>query len=128
MKIYLPIFILILLAGCSSTPEMSDELKAELYAPIICEEPDCKLLWERAMFYVSNNAGFKMQIANDSLIETFNPTDYSVKLAYRIQKQPLGGGKYKILTSAWCANLFGCHPDQYEAILKAKRYIRSGIY
>jgi len=41
MKTFLPIFILILLAGCSSTPEMPDELKAEMYAPIICEEPDC---------------------------------------------------------------------------------------
>ena len=42
------------------------------------------------MFFVSSNAGYKMQIANDILIETYNPTQYNTKLAMRVIKELLG--------------------------------------
>ena len=114
------------LSACQAIDTLDEVTQKELNTEIICTSENCELLWSRAMFFVSSKAGFKMQIANDYLIETYNPTDYSPKLAYRIQKQPLGNGNYKIMTSAWCANLFGCQPKQMQGIADAKRYIRTG--
>ncbi|MGE3666954.1 MAG: hypothetical protein AB7G51_10085 [Steroidobacteraceae bacterium] len=83
-------------------------------------------MWERATYFVSTNAGFKLQIHNDTIIETYSPTDYSTELAFSISREPLGGGRYQIWTKAWCANMFGCTPNQVEAMARAKRYIRTG--
>ena len=116
------------LLACQSTNIVDEFTQKELRTEIICTADECDLFWSRAMFFVSSKAGFKMQIANDYLIETYNPTDYSPKLAYRIQKQPLGNNKHKIITNAWCANLFGCQPNRMQGIANAKRYIRTGDF
>ena len=114
--------------GCAAQlPKLSPSLQEAYDSPLLCEsEDECKLMWERATFFVSKNAGFKMQIHNDNLIETYNPTDGSTALAFSISKEPLGGGRYRIWTKAWCANMFGCTPNQHEATARAKRYIRDG--
>ncbi|MCK7546155.1 hypothetical protein MLC59_18515 [Marinobacter bryozoorum] len=117
------------LGGCATNnqADLSPELQNELDKPLYCEgEADCKAVWERATFFVNNNAGFKLQIHNDTIIQTFNPTQNSPRLAFSISKEPLGDGRYQIWTKAWCANMFGCQPNQYEAIAKAKKYMRTG--
>ena len=116
------------LSGCAANqPKLSAELQRELDTPLYCDnEGECKIMWERATFFVNANAGFKLQIHNDTVIQTYNPTDHSVSLAFSISREPKGDGRYQIWTKAWCANMFGCQPNQYEAIAKAKRYIRTG--
>jgi hypothetical protein len=97
--------------------------REELETPLYCEgEQQCRDLWERATYYISTNAGYKMQLSNDTLIETYNSID--TRLAWKVVKKPLGKGRYQIITSAWCNNVFGCTPDSYEAILDAKRYMK----
>ena len=120
--------IAVVTAGCATQQlKLSEALQNDLDAPLICTNADeCKLMWERATFFVSENAGFKIQIHNNTLIQTFNPTNSSVKLAFNITREPLGDGKYKIWTKAWCANMFGCNPHPLEAIAKGKRYMRTG--
>ncbi|MBK6617477.1 MAG: hypothetical protein WAT53_08195 [Nitrosomonas sp.] len=116
------------LSGCASNQlKLSVELQQEIDTPLYCNsEDECKVMWERATFFVNDNAGFKLQIHNDTIIQTYNPTEYSVNLAFSISREPLGNGKYQIWTKAWCANMFGCQPNQDEAIAKAKRYMRTG--
>jgi len=115
-------------SGCATNqPKLSAELQQELDSPLYCNsEEECNLMWERATFFVTNNSGFKLQIHNDTVIQTYNPTNHSVRLAFNISREPLGNGKYQIWTKAWCANMFGCQPNQYEAVAKAKHYMRTG--
>ncbi|GAB7228177.1 hypothetical protein VrSk94_18620 [Vibrio rotiferianus] len=116
-----------LTVACQSTPELTSDLKQELETPLVCSgESECSLMWERATYFVSHNAGYKIQIHNNTLIETYNSVDSSVKLAFKVSKEPLGDGKYRIWTKAWCANIISCHPNELETIAKAKRYIRVG--
>lgn len=120
--------ILLIFSGCTTpATTLSRELRDELNTPLYCEgEDECKVMWERASFFVNTNAGFKIQIHNDTLIETYNPTDYSTRLAYSISKEPLGDGRYQIWTIAWCASMSGCTPHYNEGIARAKQYIRTG--
>jgi hypothetical protein len=120
--------IAISISSCAGVkPKLSSELQSELDAPLYCEnEQECKTMWERATYFVNANAGFKLQVLNDTIIETYNPSRYSPRLAFSISKEPLGDGRYQIWTKAWCANIFGCQPNQYEAIARLKRYMRTG--
>jgi len=119
----------LLLIGCSTPGKnMSLADQTELDIPLYCEgEQQCKDLWERATYYVSTNSRYKIQNVNDTLIETYSPTQSDTHLAWKIIKKPLGGGKYHIQTVAWCNNVFGCYPDSYEAMLNAKRYMKEGL-
>lgn len=116
-------------SGCATNPtNLPPELQSEIDTPLYCQgENECKTMWERATFFVNANAGFKLQVHNDTIIQTYNPSDNSPRLAFSISKEPLGDGKYQIWTKAWCANMFGCHPNQYEAVARAKRYMRTGV-
>ena len=71
------------LTGCATNqPKLSADLQRELDTPLYCSsESECKILWERATFFVNANAGFKLQIHNDTVIQTYNPTNHSVSLA-----------------------------------------------
>lgn len=116
-----------LIAGCAAAPKMDTELLREYESPLYCgNDAECKVMWERATYFVTANAGFKIQIHNDTVIETYNPTEYSPSLAFSISREPLGDGRYQIWTKAWCANMFGCQPHHAEGIARAKRYIRTG--
>jgi len=118
----------VLIGGCATNkPKLSAALQNELDTPLYCEgEDQCKIMWERATYFVNANAGFKLQVHNDTIIQTYNPSEYSVRLAFSISKEPLGNGKYRIWTKARCANMYGCQPNQYETAARAKRYIRTG--
>lgn len=122
------VLLVIILGGCATAPTLPADLQAELNNPLYCQgEAECKTMWERATYYVNANAGFKIQIHNDTIIETYNPSEHSVRLAFSITREPLGNGRYQIWTKAWCANIFGCQPNHLEASAKAKRYIRTGV-
>jgi hypothetical protein len=127
-KVFILAITAALLCGCvANQPKLSSGLKNEYDTPIYCEgEEQCKLMWERAAYYVIRNAAYKLQIQSDTIIQTYNPMEHSVKLAYVITKEPLGVGKYQIWTNAWCDNMFGCRPSREVAIALAKRYIRTG--
>lgn len=120
------VFFMVFFAGCA-THELSAELQNELNAPLYCEgEKQCKTMWERATFFVNKNAGFKLQVHNDTVIQTFNPSEHSPKLAFSISKEPIGNDRYQITIEAWCANIFGCNPDHLETIARGKLYLRTG--
>ena len=122
------LFITAGLTACAAAgPSLPADLQSEYDTPLYCEgEEQCEIYWERAQFHVSTNAGFKTQTASNVLIETYSPTGGSVKLGYKITREPLGGGRYHILTRAWCDNFLGCSPNHHLAIAKAKKYIRTG--
>lgn len=101
------------LVGCVVAPATPEYLGE----PPICEgEADCTAKWEAAQLYVVKTAGFKIQVVTNVLIETYNSTGSSTDLAMRVTKEPLGGGRYKLVATAQCANLFGCTPSPSYAV------------
>ncbi len=101
-------------------------MQAAYEKPLICEgKEQCDLFWERVSFYINNNSTYKIQTANDNLIQTYSPTGGTTNLGYNISREPLGGGKYRLWVKAWCANMFGCYPDVYEEIANVKIYVRN---
>ncbi len=70
--------------------------------------------------WVATNSRWRIQTANDTLIQTFGPGNSSTDLAYTLVRVPRGDGTAEISVRAGCANIFGCFPDAIEAI-KAMR-------
>ena len=115
-----------LLAGCATSPQVQAKRATfQKTIPTCTKDIDCEVKWEAAQVWIVRNAGFKLQVATDTLLETYNPTDYSVNLGVRVIKEPLGGGNYRIVVSTYCANIFGCQPDTWDAALDFNRTINA---
>lgn len=129
LKILVAFTGVLLLAGCAGNqPKLSATLQNALDSDLTCKgASECKLMWERATFYINETSGYKIQVYNDTIIQTFNSTEGSTKLAFSVAKEPLGNESYKMNVNAWCANMLFCRPNQYEAIAKAKHYMKTGV-
>lgn len=117
---------LLLLTSCATTSSADIQAKRaqlESTTPVCVDEKDCKAKWEAAQLWIVRNAGFKLQIVTDVLLQTYNATGGSPSLAVQATKEPLGGGKYKILVSISCDNVFGCVPNQWDAALSFNRTV-----
>jgi len=114
------IILAALVSGCAThnSPEaMAKKAELQKTIPVCSGEADCKAKWEAAQLWVVHNAAYKIQIMSDVLIETYNATNSEPSIAARVTKEPLGGGKYRLLVSVWCDNVFGCVPDSMDAAL-----------
>ncbi|MFJ1302778.1 hypothetical protein ACILG0_22685 [Pseudomonadota bacterium AL_CKDN230030165-1A_HGKHYDSX7] len=121
------------LSGCAMLypdpkESLSPELRTALDTPLICKgEAECKLMWERGIYYVANNSRWQMVAQTSNLIETDSVPRGSPHLSYSITREPLGGGSYRIATQAWCGGSERfCKPNAPEAIARAKLYMRTG--
>jgi len=128
-SLFIAVTFVLFLTGCATQQSsLSPAEITEVDMPLYCEgEAQCKDMWERAIYFVSTKSSYKIQNINDNLIETYNPGPYETNLAWRINKKPMGNGRYQILTAAYCANVFGCTPHYLDAILEAKRYIKGEL-
>ena len=102
------------LTGCALPPPQqlsADEQNA--LEPVICyEAKHCDAMWGRAQIWVANNAGYKIQLANDSVIQTHGPFRGDVfGLAFTVTKSPRGKGFYEIDSRAACGSTTTCAPD-----------------
>ena len=119
-------------SGCAPQSTLSPAMQADLAIPIYCEGADeCKVMWKRALQFVSLNAGSKIDTANAAIIKTKEEICYprycsNKTLAMRVTKAPRGDGRYQILTSAWCYRTSSCIPDREETLWRAKLFIREG--
>ena len=114
------------LAGCSGMQRAPvngiDQVLAD--QPLICEgASQCSDMWRRAQFYVAQNAGYKIQTATDVVIQTYNPPDYSTTWAYKLTREPLGGGRERIWVAASCGQFGICRDDKVTMIARAKGYL-----
>lgn len=111
MKVILSIIGLALLAtiaGCVALPTEEELTALNSTTPICIDDKDCKAKWDAAQLWVVKYSSFKLQMVTDVSIETYSPPEYSDWLAYRVTKEPLGGGKYKIVVTAYCGLNGGC--------------------
>jgi hypothetical protein len=74
----------------------------------------CEAMWAAARDWITQECGYKIQTATDSLIETFNSS--SMELQCRATKTPAPEGGYSFNAAAGCDNMFGCHPSVASAL------------
>lgn len=93
LRIVLLALVALHLGGCAAprVDRLSDEDLRELSEDLVCEGADaCAFMWRRAQVWVVNNAGYKIQTATDTVIETFNPARaYESRWAIQIVRHPL---------------------------------------
>lgn len=119
---------LIVLAGCAAT--QSAERQGQLAEinrtiPTCSDSKECEIKWAAARSWIISNAGWKLQHVTSDFLETYNAVGGSASLAVRVVKEPQANGSYRILGSIWCDNMFGCVPDQFEALAGSPRLNRS---
>lgn len=116
-----------LVAGCSSANHVSPETMQIATAPLVCRNADeCARWWSRAQEWVTQHGAYKLQTANDTLIETAGPEGGSGKLAYQITKTLNADGSATIGFAAHCDSMVGCQPDPWKAGADFKQYVKAG--
>ncbi len=73
------------------------------------DKADCDSKWSKAQVWLVNNSGWKIQIANDVVLQTYGPGD-STRAAFTLTKSTNADGSGSINASAACGNIFGCVP------------------
>ncbi|ARP89830.1 hypothetical protein CAL14_05605 [Bordetella genomosp. 9] len=115
--------VLILLAGCASKPIDSATL-ARAQAPIVCgDKQQCDKYWQAAQSWVATHSGFKIQLASDSVIQTYGPRMYDYTLAYTVVKEPGQYGTYTLKVSAVCGMPGNCRAEAIEKLADLKDYL-----
>lgn len=118
VRLRLAICLCILLGACVT------QGPAIYTPPLECaSEPECKLYWERAQVWVAMNSHWKVQVATDVMISTFNGTEHSTYNHYTIVREPLGDGRERITMQTGCNNIFGCMTRPDIAQQKLYRYV-----
>lgn len=114
------------LCGCATPPEVQAKQSEFLRTiPTCTGVDDCNAKWDAAQLWIVHNAGWKIQTQSNVLIETYNPVESSPRIAVRVTKEPIGGGKYMLVVKVWCNNVFGCQPDAWDAAIDFNRHIAS---
>lgn len=109
---------LISLTSCATAPaDTVTQSQVDASVPVCFSAADCNAKWEAAQLWVAKNAGMKIQTVTTVLIETFNTPMYGTELAMSVTKEPQGGGLYRIVAHANCANFFGCSTSPTKAVL-----------
>jgi len=112
------------ISGCAASQQLqAKRARFEGTIPTCGSESECREKWSAAQAWVVNNSGMKIQIATDTIIETFNPVRGMTNLAARVVKEPLGGGKYRMVIRTWCDNMFVCSQDPWTAALNFNDYV-----
>lgn len=104
--------------------EINNQKKAQRLLdtmPFCDNEADCAAKWEAAQAWVATNCGMKIQTVTNVLIQTYGSD--STKLAATVIKEPKGDGKYNIKASIYCGNIFGCIPNQWDALQGFQDYV-----
>ena len=128
--------IAIALAGCAVQPPIDSAIVQAANAPLVCQnKAQCDLYMSRAQYLIARVSGFKIQTANDTLIETYGPTDADgmvYVLAYRVTKLENENGSADIHIDAMsnCSNneldIGYCQQASIKAVALMKGFIRTG--
>lgn len=111
------------LAGCA-TQQLSPADQSEAQRPIECsDKAQCDRYWSRAQVFVAQHSGYRIQIANESIISTFGPFGSSTDLAWNVTRLANSTGGATISASVSCANIFGCIPQQSPTLLQFRRFV-----
>lgn len=92
------------LAGCGTF------YKPTAIAGVECEGAKCDLMWQRAQTWLATNGRYRIQIANESVIQTYGPHDgvYDA-VAFTVTKEKRPNGQTLIAIRGSCyPTVYGC--------------------
>lgn len=112
----------IMSGGCATPRDLTPEEMQSLQ-PLSCtSKGQCDQYWQRIQAWIASNSRWRIQTANDVLIQTFGPGASSTDLAYTAIKNVNADGSATISFRAACDNIFGCHPEPYRALAALKAF------
>lgn len=114
------------ISGCATSPEQqarNNKLRILAADEPVCESTEsCRVMWDKAVYYVSDNAQMAIRNSSDNLVETYSSNN--LRLHAKVNKVPMGGDKYKIKSVWGCGNVFGCNRNPYEVKAEFNAYVR----
>lgn len=106
-----------IIAACLTLSACATHYQPSARAGIACEGARCDRLWQRAQTWLATNSRYRIQIANDAIIQTYGPHagDYD-SVAYTVTKQQQPDGKTLISIYGACHEVvIGCPFDPTHA-------------
>lgn len=94
------------LAGCAGM-----FFKPTATARINCAGDQCTDLFQRAQVWIAKNSSYRIQIMNDSIIQTYGPEEYSDAVAFTVTKEKTANGGQIVITGACYGTVYGCSFD-----------------
>ena len=76
------------------TPTKYTVLKSVSDDGYICKGASCKNAWAKTQLWINKHSLMKIQIMNDYLLQTYNPTKY--QYSFNASKEPIGNNSHKI--------------------------------
>lgn len=78
-----------------------------------CQEPQCGQLWSQAQAWLATNSAFRIQLVNDTVIQTYGPSESDpTSVGYTLTKQLKGDGTGRIVIRSICSTtIYGCVVD-----------------
>ena len=129
MKFPLAPLLLVMLTACANRgapqvpPTPADVADAKL--PVRCgSREQCDRWWRTAQVWVVKNAGYKVQIATDAIVQTAGPDFGSTSWFFLVTRAPHADGGEAIEIEARCGNAASCAPAYETAIADFKRAVR----
>lgn len=124
----LTLLVVAITSGCAIAPQQKgwtiDDAMAE--APIICSgKSQCDDYWRRTQYWISTHSGFKVQVATDTVIETYGAPNYSLRWAFSARREPGPNGADMITISPSCGPAPICQESRVQLVRDAQRYISS---
>lgn len=120
---------LFVLCGCNTTPQSPVDaaiVKAAVNVPITCKAgPNCDAVWSRASAWIVQHSAYKIQTANESIIQTMGPLPYDPRPAFTVTKTANAAGDYEISLTGGCDNIFGCIPSIDESRVSFAAFVRA---
>jgi len=117
------------MAGCAvnKPPPASEAQIREYNTPLVCEGKDqCDLYWRKAQAWVLMNAGYKLQMATDMVIETFSAKQYySTGWAMRVTRIPATKTQDRLVLEPSCGQAPICRGDYFTLVSDFNAYVRA---
>jgi len=113
------------LSACISISERLQSVlapAANIGDSVSCQA-ECKDEWQRAQLWIVKHSGWKIQIATDVVIQTYNPAKSTY--GFSITREPAGGGSYTIRMEVACGDDW-CDPKPLDARNAFYYYVKTG--
>jgi hypothetical protein len=120
------VLLTLLLTACASPQGGMSQFEIDVAKqPLVCKDKaQCDVYWQRAQTYLVRNSKWKIQISNDTLIQTYGPSPDPF-LAYTVNKALKGDGSAEIEVLTKCGNMFGCDLSPWQGVKNLKDFVKS---
>ncbi len=118
----LPLFLILLLAGCAASPELLAKMEEyDRTVPVCQSSQDCESKWQAAREWAIENADFPVLTEGDLRIMASSTLIGMSGIGVVVNRDGTGAGS-RILVDVECFSAYGC-PDIWELKLQFNRAV-----